>query len=98
MRGVDEYDCAGGFRGTGHFGDRVDRAKGVGNRGEGEDFDWPFECLMEGIEVECAVVVAGDDFEFCSGALAEHLPWHDVRVVFERGDENLVVGFDAAGE
>ena len=86
LRGIDEYDRTNGFRGLGHFGDRVDRAKGVGNRGESEDFDWPFDCLMEGIEVERAVVVAGDDFEFCAGALAEHLPWHDVGVVLECGD------------
>ena len=98
LRRIDEHDPAGGFRGAGHFGDWVDRAKGVGNRGEGEDFDWSFECLMEGIEVECAVVVAGDDFECGTGALAEHLPWHDVGVVLESGDQDLVVGFDAAGE
>ena len=48
-------------------------------------------------EIERAVVVAGDHLEGGSGALAEHLPGDDVRVVFEIGNEDFVAGADAAG-
>lgn len=92
LGGVDEGEGVIFFRGGDHFRDWVDGAKGVGNPGEGEDFCFRGEQCREGMLVEDAVVITGDDGDFGVVALGEHLPWDDVGVVFEGGDEDFVAG------
>ena len=98
LRGVDQHERPGVFRGAGHFRDRIDGAEGVGNPGEREDFRALVEQGKERVLVQRAVLVAGNHLENRAGALAEHLPRNDVGMVLQRGNEDFIARLDPAGK
>ena len=74
--------------------DRQDRAEGVREVRHGDELRARREHALEHVEVDVARLVEGDDREARALLLAEHLPGHDVRVVLEAGDEDLVARAD----
>ena len=91
--GIDDSDDAARFGAGDERREVVDAAEGVGDERGGEDFD-AVEQVVEVRGVERAVVVDGDDGEFGAKALAGALPGDDVGVVFERGQQDAVAGFE----
>ena len=98
LRGIDQDERARGGYGGRHFADGDHRAEGIRDPSDGEQLGARAEQGGEGPAVEGAVFQAGDHLEARAGPLAEHLPGHDVRVVFQRRDENVVALRDAAGQ
>ena len=78
------------FCGSSHFADGIQRAEGVGNPGEGEDFCLCGKESSEGGLVENTVFIAGNHNHFRTGSFREHLPGDDVRVVFKGRNEYLI--------
>ena len=98
LGGVDEDEGSGGAGGFDEVFDGDGGAESVRDVGEGEDFCFLAEEGEEGGVVEGAVVEDGDDLEGGSGALGQHLPRDDVRVMLEGGDNDFVSGVESGGE
>ena len=74
------------FRHRGH------RAQAVGHLGQRHDAGALAEQLVEGVGVDAAVLAQRRHLKRGAGALAHLLPGHDIGVVLQRGDQNLVAG------
>ncbi len=98
LGGIDEHDGALLFGESGHCHNRMDGAKGIRDPAESEDFGALVEQGLEGVLIEHAVIIAGDDFENRTSAFAGHLPWDDVRVVFEGRDENFIARLESCAQ
>ena len=90
--GIDQHRGAELLGGCRHFTDRIDRAERVGNPGDGKDSGFFGKELLECGLIQHAVIIAGNHAQHCASALGEHLPWNDVRVVFQGGDEDFLAG------
>ena len=87
---VDEHGdvlCVGGCD---DVADGVDRAEHVAHVRHADEACTLREQAAVGVEVECAVVVHGDDAQVHSLALTEHLPGNDVAVVLHGRDDDFV--------
>jgi hypothetical protein len=69
-----------------------DRAKRVGDVGEGRDAGAPAQQLHVAVEVDHAATVDRHDLEDGAGLFAQQLPRHDVGMVLEPRDQYLVAG------
>ncbi len=72
LGGIDEHDGTLLFGKGCHFHDRMDGAEGIRDPAEGEDFGAFVEQGLEGLLIEHAVIIAGDDFENRTSAYAGH--------------------------
>ena len=97
LRRVDQRGHAERPGARAQFRGGIDRAHGVGDMGKRENFHLRGEQLIQPREVQQAVVALdGQESEHGAGALGQHLPWHEVRVVFELGQEDFVPRPDVA--
>ena len=77
--------------------DRQHRAEGVGDVGEGDHARARAEQAEIGLEVDDAAPVDRHDAERGARLRGDELPGHDVRVMLEARDDDLVAGRRAAG-
>ena len=77
---------------------RVHRAKHVGNVGDCQHPGLLIEQAGEGLEVQLAFRCHLNRHHFRTRALGNHLPGHDVGVVFHVAHQDLVTSLQARGE
>jgi hypothetical protein len=70
--------------------DRRDRAERVRHVGRGNELGARTQEVGEPVEQQVPPAVDRGDLEDSAGLLGQHLPGHDVGVVLEVGDEDLV--------
>ena len=91
LRAVHQHAGAVAVGGLGHFGDGNDRAQGVGDVGDGYQFGAGAEEFFVFFENDLAGAIDGHDAQAGAFFGAEHLPGDDVGVVFEPGDNDLII-------
>ena len=84
------------MRGLGEFLHRVNGAQAVGDVDEADQFNPPIEQLMEGFQVQRAVLVHGADHQFTARGLGAKLPGDDIGVMLHGRDEHAVTGLQLA--
>ena len=87
---VDEHPGPGPVRPLDHLADRHDGAEGVGHVRDRDQAGAVAEQIGVGAEEQLALVVYGDDLQRRADLLGELLPGHDVGVMLEVGDQDLV--------
>ena len=93
LAAVDEDERARGLGETGHLGGGVDRAEGVGDVREGDELGARGQQALEGDKVDFAARRDGRHDDLGAGAFGDHLPRHDVRMMLEVREQDLVAGF-----
>ena len=94
LAAVDEYHRARGLGETGHLGGGIDGAEGIGDVREGDELGTGGKQSLEGHEVDLAARRDGRDNDPGAGALGDDLPRHDIGVVLEVGEQDLVTGLE----
>ena len=95
---VDEHAGAAGLRHAGHQLHRQDRAEAVGGVRDRDHLRERREELRVGLEDHVAAVVDRHHADHGAGSLGHHLPGHDVGVVLEFREHDLVAAGKARGE
>src|SRR5690606_22857640 len=90
-----QYRNAERFRARNVLFHRYDRAERIRHVCEGKQLRVCVEQTLEGVELNFAPSIDRDHSEPRAGLLADELPWHDVRVVLQRGDQNLVARLES---
>ena len=91
---VDQHTRAVAMRHLDHVARGRDGAERVGDMGEGDDARLRIEQRLVFVEQDVAAIVDRGDAERGALRVAEHLPRHDIRVMFEIGDDHLVALVD----
>jgi hypothetical protein len=89
LAGVDAHGGAGGMRGVGDTANRVQRAEHVGHRGDRYELG-AVDVAIEFVEAEQAVFANGQPPKLDAALGCEHVPGHDVGVVFHLGEDDRV--------
>lgn len=93
--GLSTIDQHAGSIPFGHFGhlfDRQDGAKAIGGLGERDEARLGIQEASVFLHHDLALIVDGDDANDGASLLGNHLPWDDIGVMFEHGNEDLVTG------
>ena len=94
LRPVDEHRHTVRVRDVDEPLDRRDGPEGVRHVRERRELRALGEELLVVVDEQFAAIVDGHDLQLRALLLAEHLPRHDVRVVLEVRDDDLVAGAD----
>ena len=94
LAAVDEHDRARSLGETGHLDGGIDGSERVGDVREGDELGTGGKQSLEGHEVDLAARRDGRDNDLGAGALGDDLPRHDVGVVLEMGEQDLVAGLE----
>lgn len=93
LRAIHQHQRASGVRLPGDFRHRVDRAQDIGYMGERHQPDPAFiQHPGEGVHVERAVLTQRHITNRKSLFGGQHLPGHDIRVVFHDGRQHDIAG------
>ena len=87
---VDEHGNAVPFCARNDIGQRIHRPERVRYVTDAEQLDAFVHQREQLLEIDIAVVVDFRDNKFRAGLFADQLPWNDVRVMFETGDQDPV--------
>ena len=99
LAAVDQHRNAAGMGHLDHVGDRHDRAGDIRHVRHGDHLGSRRQSCLERVEVEAAVVAHVDEFQHCALPLAQEVPRHDVGVMLQDRDDDLVAFLDhRAGE
>ena len=90
MRPIDQHASTFPVRHGNHLFNRIDGAEAIGHMGEGDELCSRGQELLVLVEQALPVVVNRHDAQHPARLLADDLPGDDVRVVFHRGDQDLV--------
>ena len=93
LAAVDQHLGALGVRQFDDALDRQPRAGHVGDMRHRDDAGAGRQHRLEGAEVELAGIVGRGHQQFRADPVAQYLPRHDVRVVLDIADDDLVAGF-----
>ena len=94
LTAIDEYHGARSLSETGHLGGWIDGAEGIGDVREGDKLGAGGKQSLESHEVDFAARRDGRDDDLGAGALGDDLPRHDVGVVLEMGEQDLIAGLE----
>ncbi len=92
---IDQHHRPGGVRGLDDALHRQHRAQRIGDMRDPDEARARGEQLQVRLELQLAAAVDGGDHKLRPGLLAHHLPGHDVGVVLECRDQDLVPGPEA---
>ena len=68
----------------------VDGSKGIGNIAHRYELYSCIQHLSKFSQDQFTLFINGDHFQFCFAFYAKHLPGHDIRMVFERGNNDNI--------
>jgi len=94
LAAVDQHRDVAGMGAGDHVGDRHDGAGDVGHVRDRDHLRAWRERRLEGVEIEAAVVAHVDELQHRALPLAQEVPRHDVGMMFENGDDDLVARAD----
>ena len=90
LSAVDEHPGACLVRCRDDLLHRDDRAQGVGHLGHRDQASAVGKQIGVGVQQQLAIVVDGNDLQLRAGLLGELLPGHDVGVMLQMRDHDLV--------
>ena len=94
LRAIDQHRHAVFMRNRDHFADRRDRAQCVRNMGHRHELRIRVEQLAIVLDQQFATVIDGHHANLRAPLFRDHLPGHDVRVMLQRGQDDLVAGIE----
>jgi len=94
LRGIDQDRHPEGMGDGDDLLNRIDCAEGVGDMSNRDQFGASAEQGGKLVENQFSTVVDRSDTQDCARLLGEKLPWHDIGVVFDGRDDNLVARSD----
>ncbi len=94
LAAIDQHGNAAGMGELDDFLDGNNGAQRVRHVGDGDDLGARAEELFEFVEEEIAIVIDGGPFDDGAAALAVEMPGHDVGMVLEDGEDDLIALVD----
>ena len=90
LRAVEQHRHALAMREGDHLLDRIHRAERIRHMGQPEKTCLVVEQCLEFVDQQFASIVHRDHADHCALLFCQHLPRHDVRMVFQAGQDDLV--------
>ncbi len=98
LRAIEQHRHAMLFGDLDELLDRHDGAQRIGNMRQREQARARADELLEFVEVDDALLVDRNDLQHRADLLAQQLPRHDVGVMFEGADQDLIAGLEAGAQ
>ena len=93
---IDQDGCTHCFSCSGDLFHRVDGAQRIAGVTDCDQLGFFTQQVAVGIQVQITVLQQRDHLDHGTGTLGDHLPGHDVGVVFQRAEDDLVTDFQVA--